>query len=228
MRQKVNFPKNTHEFSAWQAQETVCGVDEVGRGCLAGPLVTAAVILHPHKTHRLLKDSKILTEAERLKAAAWIVKNAWYSYGIVHHRAIDQYNIWHATLMAMKKSVVNLLTICPQRPQAILVDAMPLNLANTNFDTIPVHYFCKGESLSSSIAAASILAKVKRDHMMTALSPSIPDYLLEKHKGYATASHQNAIRSLDRSIIHRQSFMKSLTDSNHIPDTAHENQQTIC
>lgn len=228
LRQKVNLSKNSHEFLAWANQGVVCGIDEVGRGCLAGPLVTCAVILHPNKTHRMLKDSKLMTEPERLKAARWIVKNSWFSYGIVHHRIIDQHNIWQATLIAMKRAVINLLAISPHKPQAILIDAMPLTLQGTSFDSIPVHHFNKGESLSSSIAAASILAKVKRDGMMTAMGPILPGYLLEQHKGYSTAIHQKAVLELQRSIIHRQSFLKKLNTPHLNLSNAHEEQQSIC
>lgn len=228
MRQKVNFAKNSHEKEAWALQRVVCGIDEVGRGCLAGPLVTAAVMLHPNKTHRMLKDSKLMTEAERIKAAAWIVKNSWFSYGIVHHRLIDQHNIWQATLIAMKRAVINLLTIAPHRPESVLIDAMPLKLAGSSFADIPVHHFNKGESLSSSIAAASILAKVKRDRMMTQLDAIIPGYALAQHKGYSTPSHQKAVRDLEASIIHRQSFIKKLLNPDYILSDTHEKQQTIC
>lgn len=228
LRQKVNFLKNSHEFSAWANLGTVCGIDEVGRGCLAGPLVTASVILHPNKAHRMLKDSKLMTEPERLKAAQWIVKNSWYAYGIVHHRIIDQHNIWQATLIAMKRGLMNLLAITAQKPQAILIDAMPLNLQGTSYAAIPVHHFDKGETYSSSIAAASILAKVKRDVMMTTLSPTLPGYLFEQHKGYSTTAHQKAIFGLERSIVHRQSFLKKLMNPPIILSTTHEKQQSIC
>ena len=176
----------------------------------------------------MLKDSKVMTEPERLKAAQWILKNSWNSYGIVHHRIIDEHNIWQATLMAMKMAVINLLAISPHKPQAILVDAMPLTLLDTNFATIPVHHFNKGESLSSSIAAASILAKVKRDAMMATLDPLLPGYSLGQHKGYSTATHQKAVLDLDRSIIHRQTFLKKLIKPQCMHDEPHEKQQTIC
>lgn len=229
LRQKVNFTKNSHEFLSWANLGVVCGIDEVGRGCLAGPLVTAAVILHPNKLNRMVKDSKLMTEPERLKAADWIIKNSWYSYGIVHHRMIDQHNIWQATLIAMKIALINLLAITPHKPQAILVDAMPLKLADTNFRDIPVHHFDKGEKYSSSIAAASILAKVKRDAMMANLASALPGYLFEQHKGYSTAIHQKAILELERSIIHRQNFLKKLLSNPEFnPEKPHEEQQSLC
>lgn len=223
--QKVNFTKNTHELEAWNQGRVVCGIDEVGRGCLAGPLVTAAVIMPPHKNSRLIKDSKLLTEPERIKAYAWITKNCWYGIGIVNHRTIDRVNIWQATLIGMKKAVVNLLATCPHKPAAILVDAMPLKLTDTAFKDIPVHHFPKGEKLSSSIAAASIVAKVMRDELMTKLDPLLPGYLLHQHKGYSTAQHQEMVKSLNPSILHRQSFLNNLYQA--MAHEAIEKQQSI-
>lgn len=220
-----NFNKNHFEHLAWAQQGTVVGIDEVGRGCLAGPLVTAAVILPPGNISRLLKDSKVMTEAERLHASLWIAKNCWYAYGIVHHRIIDKHNIWQATLIAMKKALVNLMAICPQKPSSILVDAMPLNLIDTNFKDIPVHHFPFGESKSSSIAAASIMAKVKRDAMMGTLDPLFPGYLLAQHKGYSTQKHMDAIKTSQHSIIHRMSFLHNILIQEEQP---HEKQQSIC
>jgi ribonuclease HII len=208
--QRVNFTKNSYELTAWANQDVVCGIDEVGRGCLAGPLVTAAVILPPHKNSRLLKDSKLMTLEEREKAFEWISKNAYYGIGMVNHRIIDSQNIWQATLIGMKRALINLLAVSPFRPKAVLIDAMPLKLEDTNYKDIPVHHFYKGESKSSSIAAASIIAKVTRDRLMTKMDPIVPGYLLGRHKGYSTSLHQDAVKSLNYSIIHRQSFLKSI------------------
>jgi ribonuclease HII len=219
------FKKNGFEQDAWGQGRVVCGIDEVGRGCLAGPLVTAAVILPPHKTHRLLKDSKILTEQERLKAYSWIIKNCHYGIGIVHNRLIDQHNVWRATLIAMKKALVHLLAVYQQHPVAILIDAMPLNTADTSFKEIPVYYFNKGENKSSSIAAASIVAKVKRDAMMRRFDSLVPGYELVSHKGYSTPKHKNILLMRKASIIHRKSFLKTITI---MGEGSYEQQQTIC
>lgn len=224
-KQKVKFNKNSFEIAAWQAQHFVAGIDEVGRGCLAGPLVTAAVILPIGKASRLLADSKLLTEQERLKAYAWITKHCWYATGIVHNRIIDKHNIWKATLLAMKKALVHLLTICPQKPSTILVDAMPLDLLDTSYKDIPVHYFPFGERKSSSIAAASIVAKVTRDRLMGLLDPILPGYRLSQHKGYGTPEHKAHLAKLGHSIIHRIHFIDHLFVTQ---ETDHDNQQTIC
>src|SRR5579863_9600369 len=106
-RQTVNIKKNSFELAAWNDQRFVIGVDEVGRGCLAGPLVAAAVILPLNKAHSMLKDSKIMTPIERLKAFKWIKKHCWYGIGIVHNRIIDKHNIWQATIIAMKKALIH-------------------------------------------------------------------------------------------------------------------------
>jgi len=204
------FNKNYFEKIAWEKKQVVCGIDEVGRGCLAGPLVTAAVILPEGKAHRLLKDSKVMTLEERLAAYKWITKNCYYGYGIVNHRIIDSHNIWQATLIAMKKALMHLLATCPRQPSAVLVDAMPLNLFDTGYKDIPVHYFPFGESKSSSIAAASIIAKVKRDALMGKIDALFPGYSLKDHKGYGTPGHKKVLYSADYSLIHRQTFVKRL------------------
>jgi ribonuclease HII len=207
---RVFFKKNSYEDQAWQLNKVVCGVDEVGRGCLSGPLVTAAVILPPHCSYRLLKDSKIMTVEEREKADRWIRKNCWYSYGIVHHRLIDKHNIWHATLIAMRKALMNLLAITPLKPQSILVDAMPLTLANSCHQDTPIFHFPFGEKRSSSIAAASIIAKVKRDEIMQHMDRAFPHYSWYANKGYGTNQHKKAIALHNRVILHRLSYLQNL------------------
>ena len=202
-----NFQKNFYEYTAWQEKSVVCGIDEVGRGCLAGPLVTGAVILPIGCTYSGLKDSKLMSKKQREAAYLWIVENCECAIGIVSHKTIDQHNIWNATLIGMKKAALNLLTICQKEPSALLIDAMPLKLTNTDYKAIPIFNFTKGESKSASIAAASILAKVSRDRMMQKLESIFPSYGLAKHKGYSTATHKSSILKQGRSIIHRVSFL---------------------
>ena len=210
-----NVKKNHFETLEWAKNGLVCGIDEVGRGCLAGPLVTAAVILPPFKTHPLLKDSKLMTPEERLKAYSWIVKHCWFSYGIVHNRMIDQHNIWQATLIAMKKALIGLLAQAP-KPNAILVDAMPLNIQDTPYHAIPVYYFPFGERKSSSIAAASIIAKVTRDQLMNQYDQLFPGFQFAQHKGYATAQHRELLAQKSQLINHRKSFLKNITVKSEI------------
>lgn len=213
------------EATAWGANQLICGIDEVGRGCLAGPLVTAAVILPANTSFHLLKDSKTLSEAQRLKAYDWIAANAWYATGIVHRRIIDEKNIWQATLIAMKKALVHLAAHCPQQPSAVVIDAMPLNLSDTSYADLPVYSFCKGESLSPSIAAASIVAKVKRDALMKRLNIVFPGYYLADHKGYATEKHTAVLWAKPKSLIHRVSFA---TPTIRKQELHCEREQTIC
>ncbi len=222
------FKKNTHEHAAWEHNQVICGIDEVGRGCLAGPLVTAAVILPPHTSYRLLKDSKIMKPEDRERAARWIKRHCWYGYGIVHHRLIDKHNIWHATMIAMRRAVINLFAVAPQRPQSIVVDAMPLKLTNSCYQDIPIHHFPFGEKKSSSIAAASIIAKVKRDAMMQHMDKAFPHYIWYTNKGYGTQQHKDAIKEYSSVIVHRMTYLRHMgLDSETQAKHESEHQQSI-
>lgn len=220
-----SFEKNAFEYSAWKGNRAVCGIDEVGRGCLAGPVVTAAVMLPIGQAPGFLKDSKIMTLKEREKAAIWIKNNCRYSIGIAHNRLVDQHNIYQATLIAMKKAALHIITVCPQKPHALLIDAMPLSLHDTAYQDIPIHHFIQGESKSSSIAAASILAKVYRDNLMHAYADIFPSYFLQEHKGYCTKKHQEAIKKELPSIIHRLSFLTKIVT---LKDEKHGDQKSLC
>jgi ribonuclease HII len=205
---KGRFHKNFFEQSAWKDGNLICGIDEVGRGCLAGPVVVAAVALFPNKLSRHLRDSKIMTLEEREKAYRWIIKNSWNSIALIHHRAIDTNNIYCATLIAMKRAYMQLMTQVPKPPSSIIVDAMPLKLENSSHHETDVYYFPFGESKSSSIAAASIIAKVTRDRLMVNhFEKIVPGYELINHKGYSTPPHKRHIRSIGHSIIHRMNFL---------------------
>lgn len=227
VRSRPRFPKfkkNSFEYEAWASQHLVCGIDEVGRGCLAGPVVTAAVILPCNKTSPLLKDSKILNENERIQGYRWVTKHCWYAFGIVDHRLVDKINVWQATLVAMKKALVHLLSDSP-RPSAILVDAMPVTLLDTSYFDIPVHHFPFGEHKSSSIAAASIIAKVKRDALMAKMDSIFPGYYLAGHKGYSTPQHKKLIGEHEPLIIHRQTYLNNLSLG---ATDEHNDQQSLC
>src|SRR5438445_6243524 len=210
IRQTVNIKKNSFEMAAWQQERVVIGIDEVGRGCLAGPVVAAAVILPINKVSRMLKDSKLMTAQERQAAFIWIKKHCFYGVGIAHHRLIDRHNIRQATFIAMKRALLNVLEVSQLSPSAVLVDAMPLNLSDTAFFDIPVHHFNYGETKSSSIAAASIVAKVTRDAMMELFDAALPGYVWAENKGYGTAAHKVALQKYHYSIIHRVSFLNKL------------------
>ena len=158
----------------------IAGVDEVGRGPLIGPVVAAAVILPKNYFLEGLTDSKKLSEKKRDYFYEIIKKDAiCYGIGIVDAHTIDEINIYEATKVAMKKAISNLKV----KPEHILIDAMKLNL------DIPSTSIIKGDSLSLSIAAASVIAKVTRDSMMYELDQKYPQYNFKSHKGYPTKEH---------------------------------------
>lgn len=210
--EKIVIPKNFYEKNAWQQDLYVCGIDEVGRGCLAGPVVVGAVILPINTTYYLLKDSKILTEEEREKAFAWIVRHAIWSTAVVNHRIIDQRNIYQATLLAMRKVYFQIMTqldFLEEKLKFVLIDAMPLvlekGLIHKNLEFLHFNY---GEQRSISIAAGSIVAKVVRDRLMGSIGEFFPGFAFEQHKGYATKQHMAALQKIGPSIIHRKSFLR--------------------
>jgi ribonuclease HII len=202
---------NLYEFenSFWQKNQLICGVDEVGRGCLAGPIVTAAVVLQPQAFNKNIKDSKLMTSLQLENIFAWIVQNSYYSFGISNAAMIDQKNIYKTTQVTMKKAVLHLLSSSKTLPDLIAIDAMPLSLANTPYHTIPIESYIKGESKSASIAAASIVAKVIRDRIMYTMHQAFPVYGLHKHKGYGTPAHIAALQQHQASITHRKTFIKN-------------------
>ncbi len=203
IKRKSDFARHMYEKEAWARSELVCGIDEVGRSCLAGPVVAAAAILKPHVKHKYLKDSKLLTHEERLKAYKWLMKNSTWAVGIMHHRVIDDVNIYQATLRAMKRALMQLFAQSSEYPSIILVDAMPVALEHL---AIPIVHFPYGERQSASIAAASIIAKVTRDALMGRLGQVIPGYVFEENKGYGTQAHKKALKRDGTTIIHRISF----------------------
>lgn len=199
--------KSIIERALWERCELVCGVDEVGRGCLAGPLVTAAVILHPGATFALLKDSKLLSVQDRERAACWIKQHSWYAYGVASHHEIDVCNIYQATLLAMRRAVAHVLHRAPKKPALIVVDAMPLSFTDQGLKSMAIDHFPGAEQRSISVAAASIIAKVKRDELMGVFGTLFPGYALEVHKGYATHAHRLCVAQQGCCLIHRQSFL---------------------
>ena len=174
----------------------IAGVDEVGRGPLAGPVVTAAVILD--SPIEGVMDSKKLSAAKREQLAIEIRERAiCYAYGRDEVEEIDQLNIHHATLLAMKRAIEG-LSICPGK---ILVDGL-----YTPTMSIPCQAIVKGDSLIMEIGAASILAKVLRDAEMEEMDDLYPGYGFSQHKGYPTAFHRAALKTLGPCAIHRKSY----------------------
>ena len=178
----------------------ICGVDEAGRGPLAGPVCTAAVILPPHIEIPGLNDSKKLTDKRRRELFPIIKEQAVaYGIGFASHEEIDSINILQATYLAMERAIAQLQV----KPELALIDG---NRAK-DFG-IPVETVVKGDSLSASIAAASILAKVTRDDLMVTAAEEYPQYQFEIHKGYGTKAHYAALTAHGPSPIHRMSFLK--------------------
>ena len=175
----------------------ICGVDEAGRGPLAGPVVAAAVILPEEHQISGLNDSKKLTEKNRVKLYKEISDLAQISIGIVSHRIIDKNNILNATYLAMEKAILGLKT----KPDLSLIDGY--GLPNNNIKNEGI---IRGDSKVESISAASIIAKVTRDILMQKINPIFPEFKFAKHKGYGTKYHIEILKKLKATPIHRKSF----------------------
>ena len=198
------------EINMWEIENrhfeqgivTICGVDEAGRGPLAGPVCAAAVILPPNLEIPGLTDSKKLSDKRRRELYPAIMEQAIaYGIGLASHEEIDEINILQATFLAMERAMAQLKV----RPDLALIDG------NRQKDFgIPVETVVKGDSLSASIAAASVLAKVTRDDIMVEMAQQYPGYGFEIHKGYGTKAHYQALQELGPSPIHRMTFLKKL------------------
>ena len=189
MKLKRFYLKNTIE----------AGTDEAGRGCLAGPVVAAAVILPENFSHPLLNDSKQLTEKQREMLKLYIEEHA-LSFGVsfVFEATIDQINILQASILAMHQSVDKLAVV----PEHIIVDGNKFK----PYKNIPHKTIVKGDAKYMSIAAASILAKTYRDDFMKKISEEFPSYQWQKNKGYPTKVHREAIQKYGATKYHRKSF----------------------
>ena len=180
--------------------EVICGVDEAGRGPLAGPVCAAAVILPKGLDIPGLTDSKKLTDKKRRELFPLIKELAVaYGIGLASHEEIDEINILQATYLAMERALAQLTV----KPDIALIDG---NRAK-DFG-LPVRTVVKGDSLSANIAAASVLAKVTRDDLMLEQAVQYPEYGFEVHKGYGTKAHYEALRQYGASEIHRRTFLK--------------------
>jgi len=181
----------------------ICGVDEAGRGPLAGPVVAAAVVLDPRRPIEGLRDSKLTTEKQRVALAREIRRNAKaFAVAFATHHEIDRLNILQASLLAMERAVLRLNLV----PELIRVDGRQIPLfkgAGRRFLAEPV---IDGDHLVPVISAASILAKVCRDRLMRRLHRRYPDYRFDENKGYATAAHLKALATFGPCPIHRVTF----------------------
>ena len=180
----------------------IAGVDEVGRGPLAGPVVAAAVIFDNNTTIKKINDSKKLSEKVREELFVEIKEKAIaYEIGIIDNFEIDKINILQASLKAMKNACESLTL----QPDLILIDG------NKSFySAVPTETIVKGDSKSQSIAAASILAKVTRDRIMTEFSKTFPEYNWAKNKGYPTKEHRDAVKKFGATKYHRQTFLRKI------------------
>ena len=187
--------------------KTICGIDEAGRGPLAGPVYAAAVILPFDLEIDGLNDSKKLTEKKREPLFDIICEKAIsYSVGIATEEEIDEINILNATFLAMRRAVDGLSI----KPDYALIDGNQHPKLS-----IPDETVVKGDGKSMSIAAASILAKVSRDRFMLEIAEKYPEYCFEKHKGYGTKLHYEMIEKYGVSQVHRRSFLKKILGDNN-------------
>ncbi|MBU1017663.1 ribonuclease HII [Patescibacteria group bacterium] len=183
----------------------IAGVDEAGRGPLAGPVVAAAVILPESYRNKDIQDSKKLTELKREQLFVEIKNTALsYGVGVVGWKQIDEMGILAASKLAMRQAVLKL----DPAPDFILSDAVPLNITD-----IPQKAIIRGDGSVFCIAAASILAKVSRDHLMQKYHQKYPQYGFDRHMGYGTEIHLDAIKKHGPCLIHRMSFAPIKTDS---------------
>ena len=193
------------ELTMWEIEDSlglhlICGVDEAGRGPLAGPVCAAAVVLPEHLQIPGLTDSKKLTDKKRRELFPIIQEQAVaYGIGLASEQEIDEINILQATFLAMGRALEQLSV----RPEIALIDGN----RETDFG-LPVKTVVKGDSLSVNIAAASVLAKVTRDNLMLELAQQYPEYGFDIHKGYGTKAHYEALRKYGPCPIHRRSFLK--------------------
>ena len=180
----------------------ICGVDEAGRGPLAGPVCAAAVILKPNDIIEGVNDSKKLTEKKR-ELLYDVIKDRALSYSIAFATVeeIEELNILNATMLAMKRAVEGL----DVPPSYAIIDGN-----KTPQLEIPCNYIVKGDAKSMSIAAASILAKVTRDRLLLEYAEQYPEYQFEKHKGYGTKAHREALLEYGPCPVHRLSFLKKI------------------
>ena len=173
----------------------IAGVDEVGRGCLAGPVIAASVILK--RPIKGLMDSKKLSLKKREDLSQVIIENSIYAIGTADNQEIDQINILQASLLAMQRSLEKLYV----KPKKVLVDGAHI------FETsIEIESIVGGDNLIPSISAASIVAKVYRDKLMMAYSREFPNYGFHKHKGYPTKFHKEMLKRYGLTRIHRRTF----------------------
>jgi len=199
----MDTPHLDFEKEIWANNLLACGIDEVGRGCIAGPVVAAAVIFDSsHQPHDKIRDSKMLSPKKREELFDFIVSGAKdYGIGLVPASEIDEIGIVPATKKAMRYAIEMLGTV----PSNLLIDAVVLSEIK-----IPQKSIIKGDTVCYSIAAASIIAKVFRDHLVIGFDNIYPEYGFSGHKGYGAASHYAAIEKYGLIDEHRKTFCRNI------------------
>ncbi len=182
----------------------VVGVDEVGRGCLAGPVVAGAVCLKSDELLMELTDSKLLSESRREELSEMITLHHWTGIGMASVEEIEKINILQASFLAMSRAILDLEKKMQMTAGHILVDG-PYKIPETRIQRLQTPLI-KGDLRCAPISAASIVAKVFRDHWMKAMAKEFPDYGFEKHKGYASPVHRKQIEKMGPTIHHRKTF----------------------
>ena len=196
-RKRNNSTLSRNELSIARPAKIIAGIDEVGRGPLAGPVVASAVIIKKRRFKSRIDDSKLLTPTQRKNALSEIKKNCYIGIGIVTHKKIDRVNILQATKLAMKKAITSLKV----KPDLLIVDGnMKLGVSTQ------AKYIVGGDRKCLSIACASIVAKVKRDDIMEKYHKKFSQYHFDKNKGYPTKSHRQALLKYGPCIIHRNPY----------------------
>jgi ribonuclease HII len=181
----------------------ICGIDESGRGCLAGPVVSAAVIIDKNKIPSGIKDSKQLTELKRKEFYKIILSSAVsYSIGIASNLEIDKINILKAAMLSMKRAFDGLYV----KPDVVIIDGPYAPDGLTDISGLKVIPVIKGDDRVKVVSCASVIAKVFRDGLMTEIDEKYPEYGFKKHKGYATVEHKQNIRKYGLTEIHRKTF----------------------
>lgn len=202
-REKLELLTSYERFH-WEQQQMIAGIDEAGRGPLAGPVVAACVVMPADDLILGIDDSKKISEKRREALYDIITEKAVdWSVGIVDHKVIDEINILNAARLSFEKALRGLKSVVPDH---VYTDAMDIKTE------IPYTSLIKGDAKVYTIAAASIIAKVTRDRMMRQYDEQYPEYLFAKHKGYGTKVHYEAIRKYGILEIHRKTFLRKILD----------------